>query len=279
MFEVIIASIVIMVASLGGVAFISKTASSWLHKHLSLLVSFSAGVFLVVSIALVFEAFETLPVPFALGYFLFGFAIIGSIFSFLPDSHHHHDDNCDHGRIDPRRILTSDGLHNIGDGILIAASFAANPILGITSTISIFIHEFIQELSEFFVLRESGYSVRKALSLNFAVSSTILLGAIGASISLAQVSYLEAPLLAFSGGAFLYTVIKDLIPHSIKNSKEKETPINHLLWFFMGITVFLTLQMGFGQGHSHGGDHQEEHHEELESEHGHHDDEDHHDHE
>lgn len=256
MFAAIIASIAVMLASLSGVFLIHKRIAAWMHDNLSILVSFSAGVFLVVSISLGIESFEQLGTLIGTSFMLLGFVVIGIIFSLLPDSHHHHGSHCDHGQLDPRRILTSDALHNIGDGILIGVSFAVSPILGITSTLGVLIHEIVQEVSEFFVLRESGYSISHALRTNFLVSSTILLGTVLALFFIEFSGSLEAPLLAFSGGAFLYTVIKDLIPHSLKKGKEKEALRDHILWFLVGITIMLTLssgdhEHGQSQNHSH----------------------------
>lgn len=263
MLEIIVASLAVMAASLAGVFFTSRTLSGWMHKNLSLLVSFSAGIFLVVSLSLLFEAFESLSVPVALGFFGLGFIVIGGIFSLLPHAHHHHADHCDHAKIDPRRILASDAIHNIGDGILIAVSFAASPALGVASTISILIHEIIQEVSEFFVLKESGYSSKKALSLNFAISGTILIGSILAFFFISEITAIQTPLLAFSGGAFLYTVLKDLLPHSIKESKDKDELLNHVIWFVMGITIFLVLSHSFGHSHNDSHDHIDDAHMEL----------------
>ena len=73
----------------------------------------------------------------------------------------------------------------------------------------------------FFVLRQAGYSVIKALTVNFAASSTILIGVALGYVALDS-HEIEILLLAFSSGFFLHVVFHDLLPkptdHQNKNS-------------------------------------------------------------
>ncbi|MEZ4114184.1 MAG: ZIP family metal transporter [Candidatus Paceibacterota bacterium] len=117
-----------------------------------------------------------------MGFVLAGVLGVVLLFRVLPGFHHHHDEEHEgepHSHIDARKIVFSDAVHNIGDGVLLASSFAVNLQVGIVVTLSILVHEAIQEISEFFVLRQAGYSVKKALRLNFLASATVLIGSIG----------------------------------------------------------------------------------------------------
>jgi len=175
------------------------------------------------------------------------------MFKVLPQFHHHHNNAetaaCAHSPVDARRVIISDGIHNIADGILIATSFAINPIIGIITTLSILIHEFLQEVSEFFVLKQAGYSTQKALSINFITSSTILVGAIPSSIFLAQFSMLELPLLGIAAGAFFVVVLHDLIPHSYGSSKRNKTHYKHIAWFVVGSLLMMLISMSIAHLH------------------------------
>ena len=176
MFEVLAASLLVMLVALSGKLTVWRQAGPFIERNLHFFVSFAAGVLLVTIYNLTSEIVEhagslMAGVPWILG----GAAALLIAFRYLPHFHHHHDVHAEdhaHSRIDARRILVGDGIHNVGDGIVIVAAFAASPFLGIVSTASILVHEMLQEISEFFVLRQAGLSVRTALTYNFLVSST-----------------------------------------------------------------------------------------------------------
>ena len=90
-----------------------------------------------------------------------------------------HEGGDAHPPLDARRLLLTDGIHNAADGIFLAASYAVSPALALVAGVSIFVHEALQEISEFFVLKDAGYSTKGALVVNFLTSSTIIIGAIG----------------------------------------------------------------------------------------------------
>jgi zinc transporter ZupT len=279
MFETILLSFVIMLASLSGVIFIWKRFGEVIEKNLSYLVSFSAGVFLFVTYLLAQETIhhsESQSGGIGTGVFwiVLGIVLFFILFKLLPQFHHHHDEKeeCDHphSKIDARRILVSDGVHNIGDGILLATSMMASPAIGVMTAVSIFIHEFVQEVSEFFVLRQAGFRIRKALWVNFLVSATILIGAIGSYFLLETFEILEIPLLGIAAGSFLVVVLNDLIPHSIRNSHNKTHYFKHITWFIIGLVLMGLAGNIVSHSHDageHGHEHETEHHEEL-----HHDD-------
>ena len=241
--SIIFYSFIVMLASLVGVFSVWKKAGEAIERNLHFLVSFSAGVFFIIAFELAKETFENSS-SFGAG-FLWVFAgALGIIafFKFLPFFHHHHDESAEktaHSIIDGRRILFSDALHNIGDGILLTASFGVDFKLGVITVVSVFIHELVQEISEFFILRRAGYSVKKALAVNFLFSATILIGAIGSFFLLETFESFEAPLLGIAAGSFLVVVGHDLIPHSIKNPTFKLDYKKHLVWFVVGLILML----------------------------------------
>lgn len=239
MIEILFYSVLVMLASLVGVFSIWQRAGRVIERNLSLLVSLSAGVFIVIAYQL---GFETVEHAGALGPGLI-WVVVGAfgfwlLFKLVPLSHHHHDTAHEmhhHSRIDARRIMASDALHNMGDGLLLTASFAVSSSFGILTALSIFVHELVQEMSEFFVLRQAGYSTKKALVLNLAISTSILLGALGGFFLLESFEALEVPLLGITAGAFSVVVLQDLIPHSIRASHQKQLYVRHLIWFILGV--------------------------------------------
>lgn len=242
----ILASVCVMLVSLVGKLTTWRAAGSLIERNIHFLVSFAAGVLLVVAYNLSVELVEHAG---SLGagapWIAIGAALVLAGFRFLPQFHHHHDkDDHTHSSIDANRILASDAIHNIGDGVVIVISFAASAVVGIASTISIIVHEMLQEISEFFVLREAGMSVRSALMWNFATSSTILVGVIGAYFALQQFEAIEVPILGLAAGAYLVVVFHDLIPHSLAGPKDALHYVRHALYFLTGaalmsIAIFL----------------------------------------
>jgi zinc and cadmium transporter len=261
MLEIIIFSFVVMLASLVGVLSVWKHAGVFIERHLRFLVSFSAGVFLIIAFNLGIEVIEHgSDLHTSLLWIGAGALGIWIIFKLIPSFHHHHDEHEEdhaHSSIDARRILTGDAIHNIGDGILLAAAFTISTTFGAITALSIFIHELVQEVSEFFVLKQAGYSTKKALILNFLISGTILIGALGSFFLVESFEVLEIPLLGIAAGSFLVIILYDLVPHSVRTSKTKTHYLLHLLWFLIGVVLMLGVNLAVG-GHTHEEEHVED---------------------
>ena len=200
---------------------------------------------------LAFEAVEhTGSFLFPLGFIGVGVILLAFTDIFIPEGHHH--DHADFSQeqlsqTSARKMLVGDALHNVGDGIVLSSAFIIGPLVGLTTAIGILVHELVQEISEFFVLKQAGYSVRKALSLNFATSATILIGSIG-GFYLASFEIFEAPLIGIASGAFLYVVLKDLLPTSIKKLIDDKQYTRHIAAFALGLLLILVLSFLTG-GH------------------------------
>ena len=231
-----------MLASLAGVVSLWGSLGGLIERNLGFLASLSAGVFVVVVFRLAQEALEHAGSPaWGLGWILAGALGAWALFKFVPVLHTH----VGHEAPNPRRLLLADGLHNIGDGIFLAASFAASGALGGAAALSVFVHELVQEISEFFVLRRGGYGVKKALLLNLLVSASILVGAVGGYFFLTQFEVLEAPIIGLSVGVFLVVVLGDLIPHSLRHSRLSHALL-HLLWFAGGLLLMIMISLLVG---------------------------------
>lgn len=220
---IILSGLAVMLASLSGIFFIHDKTSRFLERNIKTLIAFSSGVFMVITYSLFGETIEhgTSTIVILVS------TAIGALFlelvsHIIPQAHHHHDTPSDHTHslIDARRILLGDAAHNIGDGIILVPAYLAGPVVGIGTTVAILFHEMVQEIAEYFILREAGYSIREALVRNFIVSGTIFIG-IFASLFFTHVEEFEGPLLAFAAGGFLYIIFRDLLPsvyHSIKKT-------------------------------------------------------------
>ena len=123
------------------------------------------------------------------------------------DSGHGHD----HGR-SGTLIVVGDTIHNFLDGILIAAAFLQSTQLGIITALAIVAHEIPQEVGDFVILLNSGYSKTKAFVLNILSSCATLVGGV-LGYSLLQVIAGWTPiLLGIVAASMIYVAVADLIP-------------------------------------------------------------------
>jgi solute carrier family 39 (zinc transporter), member 7 len=75
--------------------------------------------------------------------------------------------------------LFGDFVHNITDGLAMAASFYSSPLIGATTTLACFAHEIPHEIADYSILVRSGFSKRQAMQSQFIT-------AVGAFIGYAQ---------------------------------------------------------------------------------------------
>jgi zinc and cadmium transporter len=216
------------------------------------LISFSAGVFLVTAGGLALEVLE-LARSLLWGVILIagGYLVAWGIHVLLPETHHHHDPQCkERHRRSARKLLIGDSLHNIADGVILVPAFLVSPVLGGAVTFSIVIHETLQEIAEFFVLKRAGFSTAKALLLNFATASTIFVG-VGLAYLALITANIEILLLAFSAGFFLHVVIHDLWPRRHADRSVQGSSLHGLL-LVAGIMLMLVVGLLIEDVHVHG---------------------------
>jgi len=125
---------------------------------------------------------------------------------------HCHKHDCEVHASSGPLLLVGDSLHNLGDGIVIAAACLASPPLGVAAALSTLAHGIPKELGELVVYLHHGYSRRRAFLLNFSTSRTTLLGVITGTFLLRPYPHLSASVMALSSAGFLYVALADLIP-------------------------------------------------------------------
>jgi zinc and cadmium transporter len=125
---------------------------------------------------------------------------------------HCHDGRCEvHGQPGPL-ILIGDAFHNFVDGVVIAAAFLVSVPLGIGTALAVIAHEVPQEVGDFAILLDSGYSRPRAFWLNMLSAAATLPGALAGYCWLAQTSAAIPFILALSAASFIYIALADLIP-------------------------------------------------------------------
>jgi len=124
---------------------------------------------------------------------------------------HDHPSPTDHGR-SGLMITVGDSFHNFVDGILIAAAFLQSTELGVVTATAIIAHEIPQEIGDFLVLLNSGYSRMAALALNLLSSLAMLVGALLAYFALRAAEEWISTVLALAAASMIYVAVADLIP-------------------------------------------------------------------
>jgi zinc and cadmium transporter len=133
-------------------------------------------------------------------------------------------------------ILIGDGIHNMVDGVLIAAAFLTDMHLGVVTSIAVIAHEIPQELGDFAVLLHSGFSRGKALLYNILTSLTTVIGGVVAYFSLTLANAVVPYVLAIAASSFIYIAVADLIPGLHKRTEFSAT-VQQVVLIAFGVTV------------------------------------------
>lgn len=138
-------------------------------------------------------------------------------------THEHRRPRAVAGGIRPAAMLNviGDGLHNVVDGMVIAASYAAGPSIGVATTVAVMLHEIPQEVGDFGVLVHSGLPVRRAVLWNALSGVTALLGATLMLLVGSRVAGSLTALLPVAAGGFVYIAASDLVPelHRVRGAR------------------------------------------------------------
>lgn len=136
--------------------------------------------------------------------------------------------------------LSGDFIHNLVDGVILAAAFLVDAKLGFVTVAAVALHEIPQEIAEFGVLLYAGFSKVRALALNFLSATSVILG--GVVGFLAQdllLSWIPLVLL-FAVGSFLYIGATDFVPE-FKNERNPKKVLGLSLVFFAGLAFMWLL--------------------------------------
>ncbi len=142
---------------------------------------------------------------------------------------HCHEADCPEHRTAGPLIIFGDALHNFVDGVIIAAAFLTSTELGIATAVAVVAHELPQELGDFMILLESGYSKGRALAYNLLSSLTTFAGGLMAYFFLREAHAAVPYVMAVSAASFIYIALADLIPGRRKHASLSATVVQTLL--------------------------------------------------
>jgi zinc and cadmium transporter len=181
---------------------------------------------------------------------LFGFFVLEKILR-LPHSHGHAGEHQEHGHLQHEPlpagalILTGDAFHNFVDGVVIATAFSVSVPLGIVTSLAVIAHEVPQELGDFVILLESGWSGRKAYWWNFISALATLPGALIGYVALQFITPWIPFLLAIAASSFLYIATVDLAP-MLHHESGFQKSLSQLAGLILGTATIFVIHAWLG---------------------------------
>jgi zinc and cadmium transporter len=204
-----------LVGSLGGV--LVASALFFFNDQIRVkivpwLVSYAVGTLLGVALLVLLpEALAHLSARTVLGSLLGGIMLF-FLLEKLVLWRHCHTHECEaHGMAAPM-VIIGDAFHNFLDGVVIGTAVRTSIPLGVSTALAVATHEIPQELGDFAILLNAGYTRRKALLLNLLSGATAVLGAVLAVLALDWVPQISQYVLSIAAAGFLYVAMADLIP-------------------------------------------------------------------
>ncbi|MDO8313432.1 MAG: ZIP family metal transporter [Sideroxyarcus sp.] len=250
---------IILASLLGGILSVIAAALFALNaraQYLGGLVSYAIGALLgAVFLDILPEAIRMTPnVAAVSGTVLLGILIFFTLEKVLIWRHCHHEhcevhephehDAHDHGR-SGKMIIVGDTFHNFVDGIIIAAAFLADVNLGIVTALAIIAHEIPQEVGDFAVLLNSGYTKLRAFQLNLISSFATLVGGMLGYFVLQDMQSLVPYLLALAAASMIYVAVADLIPGLHKRTQMRDT-VQQVVLICSGIATIALVSVVMG---------------------------------
>jgi zinc and cadmium transporter len=249
---------IVMATAAGGVLSVFIAASltlAVLGRIVKSLVSLSAGVLLGTALLNVLpEAFTGKTAPDA----LFGTLLAGLLFFWLLEKtelyrhehHHEGDGHAHHHEFDAQQagrggfsVLVGDTVHNFCDGVIIAAAFLADAKLGLVTALAIMAHEIPQEVGDFIVMLNAGFSRRRALLFNAISGMAAVVGGVAAYFLVGAWASLVPYLLVVAASSFIYVAVADLLPQLQQRLSWRET-LKQVAWLGAGLLIVLLARAG-----------------------------------
>lgn len=128
---------------------------------------------------------------------------------------HHHVHSTDSSTLS---ILIGDGIHNFTDGLLLAAAFLADPVLGWSAALAVVAHEVPQEAGDFALLLAAGWERKRALFWNGVSSLTAVFGGVMGYFWLERVHEWVPGIITIAAASFIYIAVADLMPRLKRES-------------------------------------------------------------
>ena len=246
-------------AGIGSVWLAAALSFGVLARYTQHMLSLAAGALLATAFMhLLPEAFEsgadlhrlswTLLAGFVGFFLLEKTALIRHSHHHEADGHGHHHGH-DHTEAGPggMLILVGDSIHNFADGVLIAAAFIADERVGWMTAAAIAAHEIPQEVGDFIVLRNAGFTRGRALLFNVLSGLSAVAGGLLGYFWLGSFEGALPYVLVLAASSFIYIALADLVPDMQRRRLVGESAVQ-VAMLFAGIALVAIIGM---QMHAH----------------------------
>ncbi len=258
---VYVLSLIIASTALVGLLF-GRRVEGFLAKYSSPVLGVSVGILSITVFHLGYEAIEESALFWHAGLaILAGFVFADMLHRFSHETHCHHGhdehEHHDEGQLARRdlvggpvqnqdssgvlrKVVVGDSIHNLIDGFTLAAVSVSLPLATLPLAFSMFLHESIQEVAEFLVLKEAGIPKKKIILYNLLSGLSIVLG-VFLGLSLSFVHELVPYLAGFSAGILAHFMTYDGVNIVFKPAKGKSVAIHA----FSALYVLGGIALGF----------------------------------
>jgi zinc and cadmium transporter len=238
-FNALFSVFVVSLISLAGIVFISMKPVR-LQGIIFILVSFAiGGLFGDCFFHLLPAAYVKIRNPSKISFFIIlGILAFFILEKFLLWRHDHHIQDDKNNKIKPLGYisLVADSVHNLFDGVLIGSSYLVSFKIGLATTVAVIMHEIPHEIGNFGVLVHSGFTIKRALLLNFMTACTAIFGTVCALIFGEMSGEFTNLILPFAGGGFIYLAGSDLVPE-LKKSNSLVSSLVQFLIIICGLSL------------------------------------------
>lgn len=216
-------------------------------RALPFMVAFATGALL--GAALLGLLPEAVELAGPKGYRSVGLSLLGGIALFfvlekLVLWRHCHEDDCEtHTPDDGTRrrssgamVIVGDTVHNVLDGVLIAAAFLIDIRLGVMTGLAVLAHEVPSEVGDFAVLLHSGMSRAQAMFWNLLSALGSMVGGVLGYFALSRVQQVLPYALGVSAACLLYVAVADLIP-GLHRKVDLKTSVLQVILIGLGVLL------------------------------------------
>lgn len=244
LFYIILFSLLGSVGAVAAAAVFLALSLKYQKALIPSLISFATGALLSSALlGLIPHSLEHLPEENVFLTILIGIVIFFILEKLIVWRHCHNQDCPTEHHVSGSMILVGDAVHNLADGVIIAAGFLVSAPVGIATSLAVIAHEIPQEVGDFGILLHSGLKRKKALSLNILSSLTTLPAAIVAYYALDAVQQIVPYIMALAAASFLYIALVDLSPE-LHKKVGPENIARQLILILAGVVIIsLLLQL------------------------------------
>ena len=249
---------IVLATLIGGALSVLVAASltiNVLSRVVRHLVSLSAGVLLGTALL------HTLPEAFESGvdtHTLFATLLGGLLFFFLLEKaelyrhdhhhegdghHHHHHHDAEQAGRGGYSVLVGDSIHNFCDGAIIAAAFLADAKLGFATALAIVAHEIPQEVGDYIVLLNAGFSRSRAMVYNMISGMSAVVGGVLGYVLIEPWQAYLPYMMVVAASSFVYVAVADLIPQLQRRLNWRDTALQ-IFWLAVGLVMIATIVRG-----------------------------------